>query len=51
MMAATEKKVADELVFRGYKEDGTITTPFDITVLNDLDRFYLATDANPKAFQ
>ncbi|MGB9151666.1 MAG: phosphoketolase family protein [Alphaproteobacteria bacterium] len=25
----------------GYKEEGTITTPFDMTVLNDLDRFHL----------
>jgi hypothetical protein len=24
---------------RGYKEEGTTTTPFDMTVLNDLDRF------------
>ena len=30
---------------RGYKEEGTITTPFDMTVLNDLDRFHLAIDA------
>ncbi len=30
---------------RGYKEEGTITTPFDMTVLNDLDRFHLAMDA------
>ena len=30
---------------RGYKEEGTITTPFDMTVLNDLDRFHLALDA------
>ncbi len=30
---------------RGYKEEGTITTPFDMAVLNDLDRFHLATDA------
>jgi xylulose-5-phosphate/fructose-6-phosphate phosphoketolase len=29
---------------RGYKEEGTITTPFDMTVLNDLDRFHLALD-------
>jgi xylulose-5-phosphate/fructose-6-phosphate phosphoketolase len=29
---------------RGYKEEGTITTPFDMTVLNDLDRFHLAQD-------
>ena len=27
---------------RGYKEEGTTTTPFDMTVLNDLDRFHLA---------
>jgi xylulose-5-phosphate/fructose-6-phosphate phosphoketolase len=30
---------------RGYKEEGTITTPFDMTVLNDLDRFHLVVDA------
>jgi xylulose-5-phosphate/fructose-6-phosphate phosphoketolase len=30
---------------RGYKEQGTITTPFDMAVLNDLDRFHLAMDA------
>ncbi|MEA5452593.1 phosphoketolase family protein [Leptolyngbya sp. CCNP1308] len=30
---------------RGYKEAGTITTPFDMTVLNDLDRFHLVMDA------
>jgi len=29
---------------RGYKEEGTITTPFDMTVMNDLDRFHLAQD-------
>jgi len=29
---------------RGYKEEGTTTTPFDMTVLNDLDRFHLASD-------
>lgn len=29
----------------GYKEEGTITTPFDMTVLNDLDRFHLVIDA------
>ncbi|MET0381913.1 MAG: phosphoketolase family protein [Burkholderiaceae bacterium] len=29
----------------GYKEEGTITTPFDMTVLNELDRFHLAIDA------
>ncbi|HEX3656001.1 MAG TPA: phosphoketolase family protein [Pirellulales bacterium] len=30
---------------RGYKEEGTITTPFDMAVLNDLDRFHLVADA------
>ncbi|KEZ77220.1 phosphoketolase [Salinisphaera hydrothermalis] len=29
----------------GYQEEGTITTPFDMTVLNELDRFHLAIDA------
>ena len=29
---------------RGYKEEGTITTPFDMLVLNDLDRFHLVGD-------
>ncbi len=34
----------DNLHVRGYKEEGTTTTPFDMTVLNDLDRFHLAMD-------
>ena len=29
---------------RGFKEEGTTTTPFDMVVLNDLDRFHLAID-------
>jgi xylulose-5-phosphate/fructose-6-phosphate phosphoketolase len=29
---------------RGFKEEGTTTTPFDMVVLNDLDRFHLAND-------
>ncbi len=29
---------------RGFKEEGTTTTPFDMTVLNDLDRFHLVMD-------
>lgn len=29
---------------RGYKEEGTTTTPFDMTVLNDLDRYHLVGD-------
>ena len=31
----------DNFHVRGYKEEGTTTTPFDMTVLNDLDRFHL----------
>ncbi len=35
----------ENLHVRGYKEEGTITTAFDMTVLNDLDRFHLVIDA------
>jgi xylulose-5-phosphate/fructose-6-phosphate phosphoketolase len=34
----------DNFHVRGYKEEGTTTTPFDMTVLNDIDRFHLASD-------
>ena len=34
----------DSLHVRGYKEEGTTTTPFDMVMLNDLDRFHLAID-------
>ncbi len=34
----------DNLHVRGYKEEGTTTTPFDMVVLNDLDRFHLVGD-------
>jgi xylulose-5-phosphate/fructose-6-phosphate phosphoketolase len=34
----------DNIHVRGYKEEGTTTTPFDMTVLNHLDRFHLAED-------
>ena len=34
----------DNLHVRGYKEEGTTTTPFDMCVLNDLDRFHLVND-------
>jgi xylulose-5-phosphate/fructose-6-phosphate phosphoketolase len=34
----------DNMHVRGYKEEGTITTTFDMTVLNDLDRFHLVLD-------
>jgi xylulose-5-phosphate/fructose-6-phosphate phosphoketolase len=35
----------DNLHVRGYKEEGTTTTPFDMTVLNQIDRFQLTFDA------
>jgi xylulose-5-phosphate/fructose-6-phosphate phosphoketolase len=34
----------ENLHVRGYKEEGTTTTPFDMTVLNDMDRFHLVCD-------
>ncbi|NMH97541.1 phosphoketolase family protein [Pseudonocardia sp. K10HN5] len=34
----------DDLHVRGYIENGTTTTPFDMLMLNDLDRFHLAAD-------
>ncbi len=35
----------DNIHVRGYKEEGTTTTPFDMVMLNDLDRFHLVIDA------
>jgi xylulose-5-phosphate/fructose-6-phosphate phosphoketolase len=34
----------DNIHVRGYKEEGTTTTPFDMVVRNDLDRFHLVSD-------
>ena len=34
----------ENLHVRGYKEEGTTTTPFDMTAMNDLDRFHLVMD-------
>jgi len=34
----------DNLHVRGYKEEGTTTTPFDMAMINDLDRFHLVMD-------
>ena len=34
----------ENLHVRGYKEEGTTTTPFDMVMLNDLDRFHLVMD-------
>jgi xylulose-5-phosphate/fructose-6-phosphate phosphoketolase len=40
----TYRRTNRNLHVRGYKEEGTITTPFDMAVLNDMDRFHLAMD-------
>jgi xylulose-5-phosphate/fructose-6-phosphate phosphoketolase len=40
----TYRRSNRELHVRGYKEEGTITTPFDMRVQNDLDRFHLVQD-------
>ena len=34
----------DQMHVRGYKENGTTTTPFDMVMLNDLDRYHPVTD-------
>ena len=34
----------DNLHVRGYKEEGTTTTPFDMVMMNDIDRFHLVID-------
>jgi xylulose-5-phosphate/fructose-6-phosphate phosphoketolase len=41
----TYRRTNQKMHVRGYKEEGTTTTPFDMVVLNDLDRFHLAEDA------
>lgn len=40
----TYRRTNRNLHVRGYKEEGTITTPFDIRVQNDIDRFHLVQD-------
>ena len=40
----TYRRKNQSLHVRGYKEEGTTTTPFDMCVLNDIDRFHLAID-------
>ena len=41
----TYRRTNKDLHVRGYKEEGTITTPFDMRVQNDIDRFHLVIDA------
>jgi xylulose-5-phosphate/fructose-6-phosphate phosphoketolase len=38
------RRVNQRIHVRGYKEEGTVTTPFDMCVLNDIDRLHLAMD-------
>lgn len=40
----TYRRINQNLHVRGYKEEGTVTTAFDIRVQNDLDRFHLVQD-------
>ncbi len=40
----TYRRANRNLHVRGYKEEGTITTAFDMTVMNDMDRFHLVMD-------
>lgn len=40
----TYRRTNRQLHVRGYKEEGTITTPFDMRVQNDIDRFHLVMD-------
>ena len=40
----TYRRANRNLHVRGYKEEGTITTAFDMTVLNEMDRFHLVLD-------
>jgi xylulose-5-phosphate/fructose-6-phosphate phosphoketolase len=41
---AYRRRGHNDLHVRGYKEEGTTTTPFDMVMLNDLDRFHLVID-------
>ena len=41
----TYNRTNQDLHVRGYKEEGTITTPFDMRVQNEIDRFHLVMDA------
>lgn len=40
----TYRRANQNLHVRGYKEEGAVTTPFDMRVLNDIDRFHLVQD-------
>ncbi|HVW84775.1 MAG TPA: hypothetical protein VHB50_08835, partial [Bryobacteraceae bacterium] len=38
------RRANQQIHVRGYKEEGTTTTPFDMCVLNEIDRFHIAMD-------
>ncbi len=46
----TYRRVNRNLHVRGYKEEGTITTAFDMTVRNDMDRFHLVLDVIERVY-
>ena len=46
---AYKRRNHDNMHVRGYKEEGSTTTPFDMVVRNDLDRFHLAADVIDRA--
>ncbi len=45
----TYRRANQKLHVRGYKEEGTITTAFDMTVRNEMDRFHLVKDVIKRA--
>jgi xylulose-5-phosphate/fructose-6-phosphate phosphoketolase len=44
MRARVQPKLPSHIHVRGFKEEGTTSTPFDMVVMNDLDRFHLVID-------
>ena len=44
MHRLTHRRTSHRMHVRGHKEEGTITTPFDLRVQNDLNRFHLVQD-------
>ena len=44
MIGACSCVINDNMQVRGFKEDGTITTPFNVTVMNKTDRFHFVMD-------